>query len=48
MSIQYEENSLTVIQFLSLRESVGWHGVEIQIEKALKAGLYNGLAKKWE
>ena len=45
MNIRYEENILTASQFISLRESVGWHGVEYQIEKALKAGLYNVLAR---
>jgi GNAT superfamily N-acetyltransferase len=45
MNIHYEENLLTASQFLLLREAVGWQGVENQIEKALKAGLYNVLAK---
>jgi hypothetical protein len=45
MNIHYEENLLTASQFLLLREAVGWHGVESQIERALIAGLYNILAK---
>ena len=45
MNISYEENTLTAKQFLTLRESVGWKGVEFQIEKALKHGLYNVIAK---
>ena len=45
MSVHYEQNTLTAKQFLALRESVGWKGVELQIEKALESGLYNILAK---
>ena len=45
MGIVFEENQLTAKQFLALRESVGWQGVELQIEKALEAGLYNVIAK---
>jgi ribosomal protein S18 acetylase RimI-like enzyme len=45
MNILYEENTLTAKQFLFLRESVGWKGIELQIEKALKCGLYNVSAK---
>ena len=45
MNILYEENTLTAKQFLLLRESVGWKGVEFQIENALKCGLYNIAAK---
>lgn len=48
MNIHYEENTLTAKQFLTLRESVGWEGVENQVEKALDAGLYNVIAKDSE
>jgi len=48
MNLRFEENSLTAKQFLSLRESVGWKGVEFQVEQALKSGLYNVLAKDGE
>jgi len=45
MDILYDENMLTAKQFLMLRESVGWKGVEPQVEKALQRGLYNVVAK---
>lgn len=45
MHIHFEENNLTAKQFLALRESVGWTGVEFQVETALKKGLYNVVAK---
>ena len=45
MNIQYEENALSAKQFLMLRESVGWKGVEYQVEKALESGLYNVIVK---
>ena len=48
MNLHYEENTLTAKQFLSLRESVGWKGVEFQVEQSLKLGLYNVLAKDGE
>ena len=48
MNISYEEDSLTTRQFLSLRESVGWKGIDFQVEKALESGLYNVLAKDGE
>jgi len=47
-TIHYEENTLTAKQFLSLRESVGWKGEELQIGKALEAGIYNVTAKDGE
>ena len=45
LKITFVENMLNAMQFLSLRESVGWKGNELQIEKSLKAGLYNVIAK---
>ena len=44
--ITYEENTLKVQHFLALRESVGFRVIdEVQVEKAIKNGLYNVIAK---
>lgn len=45
MIITIEENTLTAKQFISLRESVGWSGVERQVEKALKHSIVSIAAK---